>query len=95
MYDNAPNRKRIYGLLEREGFKILKRQIQESRVERLTLLAKSQFVDQHLERIDQLDLINQEMWGLYRKEKDTFKQVLILEKIAVLQTYFHFRCNSE
>jgi hypothetical protein len=37
MYDNAPNRNRIYGLLERLGFKILKRQIQESRDERLTL----------------------------------------------------------
>ena len=80
MYDNAPNRNRIYGLLERLGFKILKRQIQESRVERLTLLAKSQFVDQHLERIDQLDLINQEMRALYRKQKDSSKQVLILEK---------------
>ena len=45
--------------------------------------------------MDQLDLTNQEMWALYRKEKDTFKQVLILEKIAELQTYFHFRCNSE
>ena len=50
-------------------------------------------MDQHLERIDQLDLINQEVWALYRKEKDTFKQVLILEKIAELQIYFHFRCN--
>jgi len=56
--------------------------------------AKSQFVDKHLERIDQLDLIHQ-MWALYRNEKDNFKQVLVLEKIAELQTHFHFRCNSE
>jgi len=56
--------------------------------------AKSQFVDKHLERIDQLDLIHQ-MWVLYRNEKDNFKQVLVLEKIAELQTHFHFRCNSE
>jgi hypothetical protein len=27
------------------------------------------------------------MWSLYRKEKNTFNQVLILEKIAELQTY--------
>jgi hypothetical protein len=51
------------------------------------LIAKSQFVDQHLERIDQLELINSEMWIQYRREKDPFKQVLILEKIAELQTY--------
>jgi len=56
--------------------------------------AKSQFVDKHLERIDQLDLIHQ-MWALDRKENDTSKQVLVLEKIAELQTHFHFRCNSE
>ena len=65
MYVNAPNRKRIYGLLERYGFKILKIQKQESRVERLILITESQFVDQHLERIDQLDLINQEMRALH------------------------------
>jgi len=56
--------------------------------------AKSQFVDKHLERIDQLDLIHQ-MWALCGKEKDTFKQVLVLEKIAELETHFHFRCSSK
>jgi hypothetical protein len=56
--------------------------------------AKSQFVDKHLERIDQLDLIHQ-MWALDRKENDTSKQVLVLEKIEELQTHFRFRCNSE
>ncbi|MGI0034127.1 MAG: hypothetical protein ACRD97_12780 [Nitrososphaeraceae archaeon] len=40
-----------------------------------------------MERIDQLELINSEMWIQYRREKDPFKQVLILEKIAELQTY--------
>ena len=65
----------------------LKKSIQQSRFDRLSLIAKSQFVDQHLERIDQLELINQEMWSLYRNEKDNFKKVLILEKIAELQTY--------
>jgi hypothetical protein len=80
--------------LKDNGFEIsanhfyrLKRQIQESRFDRLSLIAKQGFVDQHLERIDQLELVNQEMWKLYNKEKNTFKQVLILEKIAELQTY--------
>lgn len=80
--------------LHDRGFKIsvqhfyrLKQSIKQSRFDRLSLIAKSQFVDQHLERIDQLELINQEMWSLYRNEKDNFKKVLILEKIAELQTY--------
>jgi hypothetical protein len=65
----------------------LKRKIQESRFDRLSLIAKNGFVDQHLERIDQLELINKEYWNLYNTERDNFKKVLILEKIAELQTY--------
>jgi hypothetical protein len=38
----------------------LKRKIQERRFDRLSLIAKQGFVDQHLERIDQLELINAE-----------------------------------
>jgi len=54
-----------------------KRKIIESRFDRLGLIAKSQFVDQHLDRIANLELINKEMWSLYRHEKDNFKKVLI------------------
>jgi hypothetical protein len=78
--------------LDSRGFKIsvqylykLKKSIKESRFDRLTLIAKSQFVDQHLERIDQLELVNQEMWAKYR-EKD-YKAMDALLKIAELQTY--------
>lgn len=80
--------------LKDNGFEIstnhfyrLKRQIQESRFDRLSLIAKNGFVDQHLERIDQVELINKEYWKLYNETKDTFKKALILEKIAELQTY--------
>ena len=80
--------------LKDNGFEIsanhlyrLKRKIQESRFDRLSLIAKQGFVDQHLERIDQLELINKEYWKLYNAEKDNFKKALILEKIAELQTY--------
>ena len=73
--------------ISRDSFYRLKRNIQKSRFDRLNLIAKTQFVDQHLERIDQLELVNQEMWKLYNKGTYTFKQVLILEKIAELQTY--------
>ena len=80
--------------LKEKGFKIshdtyyrYKRKIQESRFDRLSLIAKNGFVDQHLERIDQLELINKEYWKLYNETKDTYKKALILEKIAELQSY--------
>jgi hypothetical protein len=80
--------------LKDNGFEIsanhlyrLKRKIQASRFDRLSLIAKQGFVDQHLERIDQLELVNKEYWKLYNAEKDNFKKALILEKIAELQTY--------
>jgi hypothetical protein len=65
----------------------LKRQIQASRFDRLSLIAKEGFVDQHLQRIDQLELINKEYWKLYNEEKNNMNKALILEKIAELQTY--------
>jgi hypothetical protein len=78
--------------LKDRGFKIstqyfykLKKSIKETRFDRLSLIAKSQFVDQHLERIDQLELVNQEMWKCYRN-KD-YKALDALLKIAELQTY--------
>jgi hypothetical protein len=78
--------------LKDRGFKIswqyfyrLKKRIKESRFARLSLIAKTQFVDQHLERIDQLELVNQEMWKCYRN-KD-YKAMDALIKIAELQTY--------
>jgi DNA repair ATPase RecN len=86
--------KEILGHLKDHGYEItrqyltkIKKEIQESRFDRLNLIAKSQFVDQHLERIDQLELINQEYWKLYRQEKNIFRKAQILEKIAELQTY--------
>jgi len=71
--------------ISRQYFYKLKKLIIESRFDRLTLIAKSQFVDQHLERIDQLELVNQEMWKCYRS-KD-YKAMDALLKIAELQTY--------
>jgi hypothetical protein len=73
--------------ISRQHFYRLKREIKRSRFDRLNLIAKSQFVDQHLERIDQLETINREYWSLYRKESNTFKKAIILEKITELQTY--------
>jgi len=41
-------------IISRDSFYRLKRNIQQSRFDRLSLIAKQGFVDQHLERIDQL-----------------------------------------
>ena len=57
-----------------------KRKIKQSRFDRLSLNAKEGYVDQHLERIDQLELINKEYWKLYNAEKNNMKKALILEK---------------
>jgi hypothetical protein len=88
------NEKESLAYLKDKGFEIsanhfyrLKRNIQESRFDRLNLIAKQGFVDQHLERIDQLELINQEYWKLYNAEKNNMNKALLLEKIAELQTY--------
>jgi hypothetical protein len=71
--------------ISRQHYHRIKKNIKESRFDRLTLIAKTQFVDQHLERIDQLELVNQEMWTRYR-EKD-YKAMDALLKIAELQTF--------
>jgi hypothetical protein len=71
--------------ISRESYYRYKRKIQQSRFERLSLILKEGFVDQHLERIDQLELINREFWKLYNEEKDNSKKVQILENIAELQ----------
>lgn len=73
--------------ISRESYYRSKRKIQQSRFERLSLIVKEEFVDQHLERIDQLELINIEFWKLYNEEKENSKKVQILENIAELQTY--------
>ena len=73
--------------ISRESYYRYKKEIKNSRFERLSLIAKEGFVDQHLQRIDTLELINREYWKLYKQEKETFKKAQILEKIAELQTY--------
>jgi hypothetical protein len=86
--------KNIQDYLKDRGFKIsrqyytkLKKEINESRFDRLALIAKSQFVDQHLERIAVLETIQSELWSLYRNEPNNFKKSEILEKIANIQSY--------
>jgi hypothetical protein len=46
-------------------------------------LPKIGFVNQHIERIDQLELIQREMWKNYGFEKSPLKMVVILGKDSI------------
>ena len=65
----------------------LKKKVKDNRFHRLSLIAQSQFRDQHIHRIEQLEVINKEYWDLYRKEPKIINKALILQKIVELQTY--------
>ncbi len=82
--------------LEEEGYDIsraqfyrIKKNIQDSRFERLSEIAKG-FVDHHLERLGTLELINYEMWRKYRQRD--YKAMDALSKIAetqpILSSYY-------
>jgi hypothetical protein len=86
--------KEALDFLEQKGFQIssrtyyrLKEEIKESTHQRLNLIASSEFMSQHLDRIQTLQTINHEMWDNYAMCKDPFKRVQILEKIEENQDY--------
>lgn len=64
-----------------------KAKLQNMKMERLYLMAKVGFVDQHLDKIDKLECIEKEMWKKYRDCKDPYKGVEILTQIANLQPF--------
>ena len=55
--------------------------------ERLHIIAAKTFEEQHLERIDELELIKKLMWENYHKEPAPFKRVIILREIKDVQRY--------
>ena len=65
----------------------IKGSLDANKMKRLYDIARQGFVNQHLERIDQLELIQQEMWKNYHLENNAFKKSCILEKIAAVQPY--------
>ena len=56
-------------------------------MQRLYEIAKVGFVHQHIERIDQLELIQHELWKLYEMEEEPRHKAAILEKIANVQPF--------
>ena len=64
-----------------------KAKLENMKMERLNLMAKVGFVDQHLDKIDKLEIIEKEMWKKYRECKNPYKGVEILTQIANLQPF--------
>jgi len=65
----------------------MKNKLQSQKLQRLYNIAKYGFTDAHLERIEQLELIQKLMWNDYNQCQDAFKRACILEKIASIQPY--------
>src|SRR4030095_15005326 len=64
-----------------------RKKLEDKKLERLDFIARIGYEDQHLERIDQLELIQELMWQNYHLCKNHFQKTLILEKIANVQPY--------
>jgi len=62
-----------------------KKKIQSLKLKRLYHIAKIGFEEQHLERIDQLKLIQELMWKNYQACKDAYQRSKILRAIADVQ----------
>ncbi len=58
-----------------------KRELEDMKLERLEFIAKH-FEDQHLHRLDKLELIENLMWENYHAEENPSKKVKILESIV-------------
>ena len=65
----------------------IKARAEEKKLARLNEIAKVGFVHQHIGRINQLELIQREVWKNYEQEQSPLKKVVILEKIASVQPY--------
>ena len=64
-----------------------KKELEEKKLQRLSHLANIGFEDQHLARIDGLELIEKKMWEEFNKEKEPSQRVQILKDIAQIQPY--------
>ena len=63
----------------------IKKKIKNDRFSAMTQLALNGFMVQHLERIDQLELITKELWVQYNAESQPHKKAEILQMIAQIQ----------
>jgi len=75
-----------YEMSERKFFR-QKKKIESLKLKRLYHVAKIGFEEQHLERIDQIQLIQQLMWKEYGACKDAYQRSKILISIVSIQPY--------
>jgi hypothetical protein len=80
--------------LEDRGYNIsaaelyrLKNEVKNSTDRRLNNIASSEFLAQHIARIDNLKVIENELWNQYHVEKNPINKSKILMNIAELQQY--------
>ena len=80
--------------LEDRGFKIshdlyyrLRKEVQENTSTRLNKIASEEFMAQHLERIETLKTVHNELWNQYHVEKSPINKSKILMNIAEIQQY--------
>ncbi len=64
-----------------------KKKIEEMKLERMHHIAKVVYRDQHLERLDKVELVEKLMWENYNVEKDPTKKVKILSSIIEMQPF--------
>ena len=57
------------------------------KLERLYHIAKYRFDEQHLERVDTVEIIQKMMWRNVDEEKDPYKRNQILKDILSIQPY--------
>jgi len=63
-----------------------KKKVESLKWQRL-IHAANLFTDQHLQRLDKLELIEELMWKNYLEERSPFKKVGILKEIVSMQPY--------
>ena len=68
-------------------YKREKRKINDLKLQRLHHIAAIGFEDQHLDRIDNCEMIQRLMWQDYLLEHSPYKRVMILKEIKELQPY--------
>ena len=64
-----------------------KKQIEDMKLERMQFIARVAYEEQHLERVDRMELIESQMWINYWKEEDRYKKVKILTEIVNVQPF--------
>jgi hypothetical protein len=73
-----------YKMSERTYYR-KKKQVEDMKLERMRFIAKVAYEEQHLERLDKMELIENQMWTNYWREKEPYKKVKILSEIANIQ----------